>query len=334
MSLETSTVSTSLDAIRAALSREKLSASTMNFVVWIDDPARRDWIRERAAMIGQKYPSFTLVLDHSGTRAGDASVTTTQRDEPVLYTVQGECVEIDVSDADPASVIEYVTVLCQPTLPTILWWSGMREESRPIFDGLLPLVNMLLFDSSGGTADDTAIRRVAEFHLGHPETVLRDLAWLRLRPWQDMIANFFDDPNLLSELFSIRRLHIRSGSDAEAFYLAGWLASRLGWSASARDAFTDGEGNIIRFERVRDGEIRRVRSVCLDSVTSWYHGELTDDPHVVSVWVEGEHARDPRLFTLQAIDNASLLERAILEPGTDDVFETALRSVATLLGDA
>jgi len=77
-----------------------------------------------------------------------------------------------------------------------------------------------------------------------------------------------------------------------------------------------------------------VRSICLDSVTSWYHGELTDDPNVVSVWVEGDYARPPHLFTLQAIDNASLLERGILERGRDDVFETALRSAATLLGDA
>jgi hypothetical protein len=69
-------------------------------------------------------------------------------------------------------------------------------------------------------------------------------------------------------------------------------------------------------------------------VTSWYHGELTEDANVVRVWVEGDHAREPQLFTLQAIDNASLLERAILEQGPDEVFETALRTVATLLGDA
>ncbi len=50
------------------------------------------------------------------------------------------------------------------------------------------------------------------------------------------------------------------------------------------------------------------------------------------MWVEGEHAREPRLFPLQAIDNASLLERAVLEPGTDELFETALRSAGTLLG--
>lgn len=333
MSLESSTVSSSLEEIRAKLSGTKLSASTMNFVVWIDDPNRRDWILERAGMVSEKLPSFTLILDHSGALAGDAIVRTSTAEAEPNITVQGERVDIDVAQADAQTIYAYVSELCPSGVPTILWWSGMREDSRPIFDALLPLAETLLFDSSGATADATVIRRVAAFHADHPTVVLRDLAWLRLGPWQDLIANFFDDPNLLSELFSIRRLAIASGSDAEAFYLGGWLASRLGWSASGRDAFDDGRGNTIAFDRRREGEIRRVRSVCLDSETSWYHGELAaDDPNVVRVWVEGDHARAARLFPLQAIDNVSLLERAILQRGFDDVFDTALRSAATLLG--
>ena len=333
MSLEPSTVASSLEEIRAKLSGTKLSASTMNFIVWIDDPARRDWILERAGLVGEKLPSFTLVLDHSGALEGDAIVrTSTTQAEPNI-TVQGERVDIDVANADVPTIFGYASELCPRGVPTILWWSGMREESRAIFEALLPLAGTLLFDSSAANPDATAIRRVAAFHAEHPAVVLRDLAWLRLRPWQDLIANFFDDPTLLDELFSIRRLAIASGSDAEAFYLGGWLASRLGWTASGRDAFRDGHGNAIGFDRRREGEIRRVRSVCLDSETSWYHGEVAgDDENVVRVWVEGEHAREPRLFPLQAIDNVSLLERAILERGADDVFDTALRSAATLLG--
>ncbi|MDP9106735.1 MAG: glucose-6-phosphate dehydrogenase assembly protein OpcA, partial [Candidatus Eremiobacteraeota bacterium] len=197
----------------------------------------------------------------------------------------------------------------------------------------LPLANTLLFDSSGGVADESTVRRLATFHAQHPHVILRDLAWLRIRPWQDMIANFFDDPDVAGELFAIRGLHIRSGSDAEAFYLGGWLASRLEWKATGRDAFTDKAGATVSFERVREGEVRRVRSICLSSETSWYHGEVTEDESVVRVWVEGEHAREPRLFPLAAMDNASLLERAILEGvATDEIYETALNSVATLLG--
>jgi glucose-6-phosphate dehydrogenase assembly protein OpcA len=242
-------------------------------------------------------------------------------------------VQLDVSCFDAETILGYVTALAKTSVPTILWWSGLREESAPIFYALLPLVNTLLFDSSGGVADESTVRRLATFHAQHPHVVLRDLAWLRLRPWQDMIANFFDEPAVTDDVFTIRRLFVRSGSDAEAFYLGGWLASRLGWKATGRDAFTDLNGATIGFERVREGEVRRVHSICLDSETSWYHAEVTEDPGVVRMWVEGKHAREPRLFPLAAMDNASLLERAILEGVTaDEVYETALNSVATLLG--
>ena len=332
MTLESSTVGTSLDVIRAELSRGKLATSTFNFIVWIDDPARRDWIRERAGMLSEKHPSFTLVLDNTGVREGDATVTTSARDPQATITVRGERVEIDVSGLDAETIARYVTGLCASSVETLLWWSGFKESSRATFYALLPLIGTLIVDSSGGMADDSALRALTTFHAEHMEVALRDLAWMRLGPWQDMIATFFDDERLLGELYTIRALHIVSGSDSEALYLGGWLASRLGWTAGGRNAFTDREGKTIAFKRRREGELRRVQSICLDSETSWYHGEVTEDSGVVRVWVEGEHAREPRLFPLRAIDNASLLERAVLESGADELFEMALRTAATLLG--
>ncbi|HEX3550854.1 MAG TPA: glucose-6-phosphate dehydrogenase assembly protein OpcA [Candidatus Elarobacter sp.] len=333
LSLESSTVATSIEAIRGELSHTKLATSTLNLLVWIDDPARRDWIRERTGMLSRKHPSFTLVFDHTGERDRDATVTTGRRDTATSVSVDEERVEIDVSGMSGQDVAGYVTALCTTGVPTVLWWSGFQESSRAIFAALLPLIDTLVVDSSGGTRDATGLGALASFHAEHPEVALRDLAWLRLRPWQDMIANFFDDPALAEELFTIRKLFVASGSESEALYLAGWLASRLGWRATGKDTFADRDGDNVAFQRRRTGEIRRVQSICLDSDTSWYHGEVAGDAeNVVRVWVEGEHAREPRLVPLQAIDNASLLERAILERGLDELFETALRSAATLLG--
>ncbi|HEY0613342.1 MAG TPA: glucose-6-phosphate dehydrogenase assembly protein OpcA [Candidatus Elarobacter sp.] len=332
MSLESSTVGNSLDAIRAELARSKMSASTLNFVVWIDDPARRDWILERAGMLSEKHPSFTLIFDHTGAAESTATVTTSPREQHAPVTVRGERVQIDVSHLDAETIAAYVTGLGTTSVPTVLWWSGFQESSREIFFALLPLITTLVVDSSGGTRDESAMRKLVEFHAAHPQTALRDLAWMRLRPWQDMIANFFDDPGLLDELFTIRALHVASGSDSEALYLGGWLASRLGWRPSGRDTFSDRTGKPVAFHRRRLGDIRRVQSICLDSETSWYHGEVAEDEIIVRLWVEGQYAREPRLVPLIAIDNASLLERAVLETGTDELFETALRSAGTLLG--
>jgi glucose-6-phosphate dehydrogenase assembly protein OpcA len=333
LSRHSATVSASVEAIRAELAHTAITTSTLNFLVWIDDPARRDWVIERATMLAEKHPSLLLVFDHTGAHAGEATVTTVPHHAESSFTVRGERVDIDVAHADAITVAGYVTGLYRPSVPTVLWWTGRQEGSREIFYAVLPHVQTLLFDSSGGARDESAMRAIVGFHREHPEVVLRDLAWMRLLPWQDMIADFFDDPGLEEELYTIRALHIASGSDSEAFYLGGWLASRLGWKPSGRDAFTDARGKPVRFLRKRIGDIRRVQSICLDSETSWYHGEVTgEDAGTVRIWVEGEHAREPRLFPLKAIDNASLLERAVLEPGTDELFENALQSAGTLLG--
>jgi len=330
LGLESSTVAASVEQIRAELARGKLATSTVNLLVWIDDPARRAWIRERVGLLTEKYPSFTLILDHTGVQQ-QATVTTSARNANV--TVGAERVEIDVSGEDAQAVAAYVSGLCTRGVPTVLWWSGFQESSRPIFAAILPMIDTLVVDSSGGTRDQSALRALASFHAEHPEVTLRDLAWLRLLPWRDIIAYFFDDAKATSELASIRRLAIASGSESEALYLAGWMASALGWRASGKNAFTAIDGNTIAFERRQTGDIRRVQSICLDSDTSWYHAEVAEDAdNVVRVWVEGELGTEPRLVPLQAIDNASLLERSILEPGVDELFETALRSAATLLG--
>lgn len=325
------TVGASLDAITGELSRTGKTTSTLNLVVWIDDPNRRDWILERAGRLASKHPSFTLILDHTGERRGDATVSAQGRDDQAQATAQGERVDIDVAGLNTATIESYVNALCAAGVPTVLWWSGARVESRPIFEALLPHAEMLLVDSSGALRDQSGISRLVEFHRTHRDVVLRDLAWLRIGPWQDMIAGFFDDPALRQELFSIRRLYVVSGSASEALYLGGWLARGLGWTATGHEHLTDRNGKPVTLVREQEGEIRRIQRICLDSESSWYHAEVTADPGVVKVWSEGENARESRLFPLRAIDNTSLLERAILEPGTDELFEQTLRTLETLL---
>ena len=253
------TVGTSLDAITAAMSHTTVSTSTLNLIVWIDDPARRDWIVERACRLAEKHPSLTLILDHTGKHAGEATVSATTRDDQPQSSTYGECVDVDVAGFDVATIASYVDALCTTGVPTVLWWSGANVSRRPVFEALLPHAELLLVDSSGALRDESAVSRLIAFHQEHADVVLRDLAWLRLGPWQDMIAAFFDDPGLRDELFSIRRLHIASGSASEALYLGAWLASRLGWRAAGHDAFADRSGKPVAFVREREGDIRRIQ---------------------------------------------------------------------------
>ena len=316
-----------LATIRAELARIKPQMTTMNLVVWIDSEHKRDWVIERATKVSEKHPSLTIILDASEGRTG-AEVRATGGEN-----AQSSFIDIGVSDIAPSEACELATSLLETGIPTVLWWSADSLNEDTAFRCFYDNATTAVVDSSLGVRDASTLAELSEFYLQHRSAALRDLAWSRLHPWQDIIAHFFDDPNLREELFAIQKLRIVSGSDAEALYLSGWLASRLGWSAIGHDQFSDRDGNRIDFEHERSGQPRRVHSVALTTATSVYQGDVdATDSTVVRVWVDGANARDERIFPLQAVDNASLIEQAALESGgTDEIFETALRMAQTLI---
>lgn len=320
-----------IETIREELARTSLSATTINFVVWIDDPQYRDWVLERAGRLAEKHPSRTVILDSCPDTEG-ARFIHGKRDDASHVTAQSDRVVIGSLGMTPDELRETTQGLIISDLPTVLWWTPDAISGEPAFEALLDIADALVVDSSGSTTGEASVLELATFFASRPTLALRDLAWMRLRPWQDMIAQIFDDANLREELFAIRKLCISSGSAAEALYLGGWLGSRLGWTACARDQFCDRSGMNIPFERARDGGIRRVRSVELTTAKAVYTATVsTNDEHVVTLHSSLSAAGNERHVPLQAIDNASLLERAILEPATDEVFETALRMVGMLL---
>ena len=305
--------------------------ATMNFVVFVDDPAHREWVLERALRVAEKHPCRLIVLD-STRSGGGVDVATSTRESGGTTTVN-ERVDIAVGDVGHASIHTLVQELSVHDIPTILWWSGARLLQSRTFGGLTEQAASVLVDSSGMAAGAETIRELGEFLSRFPNVTLHDLAFMRLAPWQDMIAQFFDEPALREDLFSLTALDIESGSEAEALYLGGWLASRLSWQSAGLENFRARDGRSIPFTRVTKGDKRRVRRVALSSNASTYIAELSDDDEsVVELRVEGARAKPPRFAPLQNIDNTSLIERAILESRRDQIFETSLLTVREILG--
>jgi glucose-6-phosphate dehydrogenase assembly protein OpcA len=305
--------------------------ATINFVVFVDDPSHREWVLYRAALVAEKHPSRLIVLDSTSATTG-VDVSTTMRERGGT-TIVNERVDIAVASIDHASIVSLTQELAVPDIPTLLWWSGERLLRSRTFSGLAHTAASVLVDSSGKARGEETIRELGEFLTRFQNVALRDLAFMRLAPWQDMIAQFFDDPALREDLFSLNALEIESGSDAEALYLAGWLGSRLSWEPSERDAFSDRRGTRIPFKKIDKGDQRRVISVVLRSPDSTYRAALSsDDESVVTLSVEGAREKPVRYVPLQNIANTSLIERAILEKARDPIFETSLMTVRDLLG--
>lgn len=304
--------------------------ATLNFVVFIDDPDHRDWVLLRAARVADKLPSRLIVLDSTSAVSG-VDVSAAKR-ESAAGSIITERIDVSVSSIGHQAIISLVQELCVADVPTVLWWSGSRLMQSRTFSGLAQHAATVLVDSSGKVRGDEIIRELGEFLTRYSQVVLADLAFMRLAPWQDMIAQFFDDPDLREDLFSITRLEIESGSDAEALYLAGWLGSRLSWEIAERDRFHDRRGHTIPFTRTVAGDQRRVLSVVLRAGDTTYRAALSNDEGVVALSVEGSKQSPVRYVPLMNVDNTSLIERAILESSRDEIFETSLRTVRELLG--
>jgi glucose-6-phosphate dehydrogenase assembly protein OpcA len=305
------------------------SVATMNFIVYVDDATHRQWVLERAVRIAGKHPSRLIVIDATSA-GGGADVAASTRDASGT-TVLCERIDLSVGGLDHVTIAGVAHDLCLPGINTVLWWTSADVDQNDTFAALMELATHIVLDSSGSGEGADAIRELAAFHRSRPDVALRDLAFMRLAPWQDMIAQFFDDPALFADVFSITRLEVDAGSDAEALYIAGWLGSRLSWTVCDSRSFCARDGRVVPLVRQTRGERRRVVRVALTSLDSTYSAELSDDEGVVRLTVGGAKAKPARYAPLQSIDNASLIERAMLDVGPDYVFETSLETVGALL---
>jgi len=302
------------------------SMATMNFLVYFENPEFRAWVVDRAQKIADKHPSRMIVLDAT---PGNRGVSVHTVGEPGV--APRERVDIGVDGVRAAERVHLVESLCNADLPVVMWWAADRLFSSNTFQALLPKIDHAILDSSGsGSRDPDAVREYANFFQREHGCAFRDLAWMRLEPWRDAVAQFFDDPALREELFSIRKLEIVSGSDAEALYLGGWLGSQLGWTACDPLTFCDRLDVKFSFERSREGRVRFVKRIRLTTETSQYTADAEGDD-AVGLEITGKNAQPVRHVPLQFIDNAALIERGLLDRSHDEVFEKSLRLVGQLL---
>lgn len=297
------------------------AAITMNLVVYVDDESLQSRADERAAHLADKYPARIIVLH---TDEEPVKVSSAVRKSGDGSLVNAERIELGIADLSPQAICSAVNTLRVPDAPNILWWTSETVANDILFEDLITMMDTVIVDSSGAATEDFAIRELCEFFQQNRRYRLRDLAYMRLSPWQDMVAQFFDDSHFLEQLRKIERLEITAGSVAEAYYLVGWLASRLNWTPCGRLQLCDERERPIAVSLRHDGDPRRVIRIALGTDDTEFTAELSDTPDTVCLSVTGPQAGPPRCAPLHDIDNMSLLEKAFLLSNHDDVFEASL----------
>ncbi|MEO8288580.1 MAG: glucose-6-phosphate dehydrogenase assembly protein OpcA [Chloroflexota bacterium] len=132
--------------------------------------------------------------------------------------------------------------LLLPDLPVFCWWPEGDPFDEYVFRNLSDSLNRLIVDSAHFESPEGTLSKMStQLKTQWPKLAVTDINWGRLTPWREMVAGFFDAPNMRPYLDRIGHVNIEYAltpehhghvNRAQALLLAGWLASRLGWETA------------------------------------------------------------------------------------------------------
>src|SRR5919201_197879 len=237
--------------------------SGMNLVVYVPHADDAALVTDAIATLTERHPSRTICVvadPNAPTSSLDASVTTHcgTADSGRLCWEQ---IHITAHGATAAHVPSVVIPLVRPDLPAYFWWMGDTPCQAELFRRMVDLCDRLIVDSGVFTRPIEGLAQLA----AHQQCTagdhgVGDVHWMRLTPWRNLAAQFFDGEQLrpyASCIDSVRLSYTheeqRYGGLGQALLLAGWLASCLGWSPRPRAARRHGDTVNLEAERPTEG---------------------------------------------------------------------------------
>jgi glucose-6-phosphate dehydrogenase assembly protein OpcA len=224
-------------------------ACLLTLGVYCTDEASAEEAAEAIAQLTREHPCRAIIIHArpeaeeprlAGRLSAVCHVAGTTSGGKAVRQVCCEQIHLDVEGSAIEGLAGAVEPLLVADLPAFLWWRAPHAVAA-IPRRLWSTFDCLIVDSCQW-ADFAADFGMVLRHVSHVpprpgEPKLLDLAWLRLQPWREAIAELFDALPAREFLPGVQRVRIEYGCRAAALMLAGWLASRLGWSAASAPAF-------------------------------------------------------------------------------------------------
>jgi glucose-6-phosphate dehydrogenase assembly protein OpcA len=355
-----------LNKLRIAAAREQIKESEhihpRNSVLDVIVVASEDAEAERAARVIEElaahHPCRALVvLDEPGGGESRIDATVTSITHTLVTGAACQYEQVFLRARGPAAehIPSLVDALLLPDVVTFVWWTGSAPVGAKRFSSTLAAADVLLVDSSRFERPYEAFATLAKEAASSEKTTFGDFQWMRLQPWREVLAQFFNPADRRGFLRGIGAVGIEyvgegRGNRGAAALLAGWLDGALEWSLQRAasgtggvmaghyvsagghpvevhlrpvqiDGFAPGEIGAVRVEAVYGGQTCRVQAV----------RDPADSDHVV---LEGElrGAPIPRLvLPVPSSGDAGLLSRLLIDARADRVYPTALARAARLL---
>jgi glucose-6-phosphate dehydrogenase assembly protein OpcA len=339
---------------RAASSEESpvVRASMLNLVVACDTPEEAREATEAVALLSLNHPGRALVVSgaREGSRPGEplaVFVSAHGHRGPGGSLLCSEQVTLEAARSALPQVPSALLRLLVENMPVFVWWRRAALAGDSLWEPLARMANRFLVDSSRHANPAAALRdleTLADLPSWRGNT--GDLAWTRLEGWREAIASIFDSPLTRGHLNRIARVEVACGGPAgpggatvAGAYLAGWMASRLGWSRGAAAwSWRRRDGGAVSAALSLDPALTRgdVGSVRIDAPggdppARFLAERIAPGAPVVRLTVEVEKTCPlPASLRIAAPNVSALLCRALERTSRDPVFEAALREAARL----
>jgi glucose-6-phosphate dehydrogenase assembly protein OpcA len=360
-----------LDSVESELSRRMrivqgpgdspiLRACMSNLVIYCDRQELADQAAQEVSEVVVTHPArVLLLLAETSSEDGDLTATVGVRGRVVDpgRWVCSEFVTLHATGHAAERLPYAVRGLLIGDLPTNLWWAAPQPPSMAghILYDLAEHAQQIIYDSIGWLAPPKAMAATASW-LGQFEArpgkirwrVASDLNWRRLKYWRRILAQALDSSSAPGAIESLSEIMMEHGPHAviQAWGLAGWLVSRLGWQVQGGH-FQEGEEiswqfrspqglSRLRIRRLPEGtpEIQRIRLTCeVNSRPGVLNVELNPDRRL-SVMPEGFSSEnvDAELRTLPAPlqSRAELISRQLSDRERDPVFHESMAVALSL----
>jgi glucose-6-phosphate dehydrogenase assembly protein OpcA len=264
------------------------------------------------------------------------------------------------TDQSSAGVLSsIVEPLLISELPTFLWWPSGEFSNNAIFDDLGQIADRLVFDSARLGNDAHAVADYRSLIDEHTDPIVGDFTWLRLAPWRQLTAQFFDPVETHKSLESIDSVSIAYAQDrkdhgsgfAAALLICGWLGSRLGWQviepleprkAGGWTAFMapterTGRANEVQIRLTPDStpgakfSLRSVELITNHDTSGRFLIQRTDQDDLITSSETSYSPYVSRMVYSRRHSTVEMLGAELQRFGPDKVFEDAIRLATRLL---
>ncbi len=213
------------------------------------------------------HPSRSIFISADPRARGDllqASIATRVSDDAASY---GEDILIEAQVGAVRHLPGAVLPLIVSGLPAFLWWTGEPPWGSELFEALVDGCDRLIVDTSEMSHVEISLAALQDLqHRKGARCAISDTSWTAQGPWREILAQFFDSPEVRPYLDGVERITIEYAAGEEdaptnasqAYLYAGWLASRLGWraqhsqfmglDASRQHTLRDVSGRLINLE--------------------------------------------------------------------------------------